>query len=190
MAKKIIHHPKKNDKVKRTFVAHGWAESAAHWVRGLLMKDDNVAYVGRTLHEPPFWAILFENVKVDVDEGYTLEVRDHQDAMTVTSIKVETPTYQMSITYPQQDANVCNSFYAYGTCDLAANVSGTISTASDSYPGITIQQPGTPGTTQGTWVIRFSGLPDNNAFSLTVTNTAGETAGPVTPIHVNSGNCL
>src|SRR5262249_43421257 len=144
------------------------------------------------------WVILFEYVKPG--EDYVLEVRDYEGVAAVqTGIKVKKgkgkegagteveDERQITIIYPGNDAKICNNFVAYGTTDHPmANVTGMIIPPSGpAIIGSTIQQP----TSDGTWAIQFTGVPDGENYKLEVTNTAGDYAHS-DRITVNSSFCM
>jgi hypothetical protein len=189
-----IRYPKQSAKpLPRDFVAFGTAKKGVTQVKGILKDGQLLVSEGTTIHLPPRWVILFENVAEG--NGYQLEVEFTGDGtvqpQTVTEQNLHVQNLGQTgvlIQYPVANDQVCrDEFYAYGTTtNTSATVGGVMTDldASKDFPGTSILRP----TSRGVWAIQFLNLDVGNNYQLTVTDSAGAQKDEL-PIVVTAAVC-
>jgi hypothetical protein len=172
----IIQHPKEGETIKfASFSVSGITKDGpVGFIKGVLNGQD-VKYNGNTLSTPPpSWVVFFENV---AQGDYELVVSGTEAGVEPARRRVKVrPTHKIGIVSPQRGDRLCLNFTAFGTSDLAFEVSGQVSSPTvGTFQGTTLQGP--PATPN--WVIQFVGVAETQAsdYTLYVSDASGASNG-------------
>jgi hypothetical protein len=166
----IIRYPCGCHNVKKLFVAYGQAALDVTSVKGYLRTPPfgPVVAEGKTLREPPHWAIQF---RVANGGSYVLEVWEFTEVpvclLDASKVVVGArPPRGDAILYPTPgapDCPVCPNFTASGTTQKIVPIKVTLTQPGFSMDGAIIQ--GAP-----TWSAQFTGAPidTTNGYNLTL----------------------